>query len=183
MQSKPINNIVMNTLKFEKVYSDHYPTILKFVKTKVYPHLEVAEEITNDVFMKVFNHLESYDENKGMLSTWIGNIAKNTLIDYFRAIKLEKESKINFLDSKHHTDMLYSLSNDDCTDGEMIYSETMTKVRKGIALLDEAMQKVAELRYFKQYKYKEIAEELNIPMGTVKIHIHRIQNHLVKFAQ
>lgn len=170
----------MNTLKFNEIYSTHYSEVLKYIKSKVYPHLEITEEITNDVFIKVNLKYDLYDSKLSSLRTWIFTIANNTLFDYFRAIELEKKSKINYLDSKHQTDAMYNLGSSETTDGAIIYDETMIRVKKAIAKLDETMQRIAELRYFKQYKYDEIATELNMPMGTVKVNIHRIQNFLVK---
>jgi len=170
----------MEQQKFNQVYSEHKQNVEKYVKLKVYPHLECADEIVSDVFLKVYHNLELFDPSKSKLSTWIFNITKNTLIDYFRSIKLEKESKTNYLDSKHQTDAMYNLNSDSTADGAMIYSESIEAVKRAIKKLDAQMQIIAELRYFKQYQYDEIAAELNIPMGTVKTSINRIKNFLIK---
>lgn len=165
---------------FNQVYSEHQPRILKYVKLKVYPHLECADEIVNDIFLKVYQNLEKFDSSKAKLSTWISVIANNCLIDYFRSIKLEKESKTNYLDSKHQTDAMYSINSNSTADGDLIYLESLNAVREAIKKLDPEMQKIAELRYFKQYKYEEIVTELGMPMGTVKTNINRIRKFLIK---
>ena len=170
----------MEQQKFNQVYSENKKQVEKYVKAKVYPHTECADEIVSDTFLKVYNNLESFDASKSKLSTWIFKIANNTMIDYFRSIKLEKESKSNYLDSKHQTDALYSLNSDSTADGAMIYSESIQAVKRAIKKLDAQMQVIAEMRYFRQLEYKEIAEELNIPMGTVKTSINRIKTFLIK---
>lgn len=176
----------METQKFNQIYSSHKQEVEKYVKLKVYPHTEIADEIVSDVFLKVYEHLNSgdpkhrFDPSKSKLSTWIFTIANNTLIDYFRSIKLEKKCKSNYMDDKHQTDAIYNLNSDSTTDGAIIYSESMNALMKAIKKLDANMQKIAELRYFKQYQYKEIAAELNMPMGTVKVNINRIKDFLVK---
>jgi RNA polymerase sigma-70 factor (ECF subfamily) len=170
----------MEKKNFNQVYSDNKLKVEKYVKLKVYPHLECADEIVNDVFLKVYQNLETFNPEKSQLTTWIFNITKNTLIDYFRSIKLEKESKTNYLDSKHQTDAMYNLNSDSSADGAMIYSESIEAVKTAIKKLDPQMQMIAELRYFKQYQYDEIVAELNIPMGTVKTSINRIKSFLIK---
>jgi len=170
----------MEQQKFNQVYSENKKQVEKYVKGKVYPHTECADEIVSDVFLKVYNNLETFNPNKAKLSTWIFTIANNTLIDYFRSIKLEKESKSNYLDNKHQTDAMYNLNSDSTADGAMIYSESIEAVKRAIKKLDAQMQLIAEMRYFRQLEYKEIAEELNIPMGTVKTSINRIKTFLIK---
>lgn len=165
---------------FNVVYKEQQPKVLKYVKLKVYPHLECADEIVNDVFLKVYQNLDKFDSTKSNIKTWIFTIANNCVIDYFRSIKLEKASKTNYLDSKHQTDAMYSINSTNTTDGDMIYSETINAVKLAILKLDADMQMIAELRYFKQYKYQEIVDELNIPMGTVKTSLNRIKNYLIK---
>lgn len=173
----------MEQLNFNQIYSDHKKKVGQYVKSKVYPHTECADEIVNDTFLKVYQNLETFDPSKSQLFTWIMNIAKNTLIDYFRAIKLEKESKSNYLDNKHQTDAMYNLNSDSTADGSMIYNESIEAVKRAIKKLDGNMQTIAELRYFKQYQYDEIATELNIPMGTVKVSLNRIKTFLVKHTE
>lgn len=170
----------MGQQKFNQIYLDHKKQVEKYVKLRVYPHTECADEIVSDVFLKVYQNLDTFDASKSKLNTWIFNITKNTLIDYFRSIKLEKESKSNYLDNKHQTDAMYNLNSGSTADGAMIYSESIEAVKRAIKKLDANMQLIAELRYFKQYQYDEIALELNIPMGTVKTSINRIKSFLIK---
>jgi len=165
---------------FNQIYSSHKGKVEKYVKQKLYPHLEIADEIVSDTFVKVYQKLDKFDPTKSNLNTWIFKIANNTLIDYFRSVKLEKKSKINYLDSKHQTDAMYNLNSDSTADGAMIYSEALNSVMVAIKKLDANMQKIAELRYFKQYKYDEIAQEMKMPINTVKTHISRIKDYLVK---
>ena len=168
----------MNELKFNQVFADHKEVVLQFVQKIVYPKIEVADEITDDVFLKVYHNLNNFDENKSSLRTWIYNIAKHTVSDYFRSIKLENKSKVNFLDYKHYTDLMYNLNSDSSTDDEMIYSDTMLHLMKAIKKMDATLQTIADLRFFKGLKYSQIAIQLNIPINTVKTDIKRIKEYL-----
>lgn len=178
-------------MNFNEVYCTYHAEVEKYVKSKVYPHTEIADEITDDIFMKIYHNINitddklylKFDPEKSSLKTWIYNITKNRLIDYFRENKREKETKINYLDSKGHNNIVHSIVSDERADCNIIndeYNKKIENVKQALTKLDIVLQKVAELRYFKQYKYDEIATELNMPMGTVKINIHRIQKYLVK---
>ena len=71
---------------FEIVYKENADDILKYVSFKI-QNFETAQEITNDVFMKVHKHWKNFDRKKSSMRTWIINITKNTVIDYFRMKK------------------------------------------------------------------------------------------------
>ena len=70
-------------LQFTKVYNDHKDVILSYFKYKGF-NQEVSEELTNDTFLKVSLNLESFDESKAALKTWLIHIAKNVAIDQYR---------------------------------------------------------------------------------------------------
>jgi RNA polymerase sigma-70 factor (ECF subfamily) len=166
-------------LNFDQIYAKHYDEVLKYIKGKMYPKVEVAEEITSDAFLKVYEKLHLFDGEKSSIKTWVYNIAKNTMVDYFRSIKTENDSKVNYLDYKHYTDSMYNLESNESTDNEMIYFETSKMLKNAIDKLDETKRKIADLRYFQAYKYKDIAVEMNMPINTVKIQISRIKDYLV----
>jgi len=172
----------METLKFDQVYLTHKEKVLKYVKVKVYPHIECAEEILDDIFMKVYQNLITYDSTKSNISTWIFTITNNTLIDYFRSIKQE-QAKVNFLDYKHYTDVMYNLNSDNTSDGDIMYNESIVRIKKAINSMDETMQTVADLRFIKEYKYKDIANELDMPINTVKTHITRAKDFIIKYVE
>ena len=106
---------------FEKIYTENYEGVLRHINMRV-QDMSVAEELTNDVFMKVHKHLGDYDETKSAIPTWVRFIANNIVIDHFR-------SSFRSLKPKY--------------------------------------RRVAVLYFMNQKQYKEIAEILDIPMGTV----------------
>ena len=75
---------------FNEIYSEYYSYVLNFISQKV--SRDVAEELTNDVFMKVNNNLDRFNPEKSKMSTWIISIAKNAIIDNFRKVKLQTTS-------------------------------------------------------------------------------------------
>ncbi|TMM31080.1 sigma-70 family RNA polymerase sigma factor [Polaribacter aestuariivivens] len=143
---------------YEKLYNMYCNSVSGIVNNIV-KNDDVAQEITQDVFIKAWNNSESYSSKKGRFFTWILNIARNAAIDYTRSKKF-KQSKQN-LNSDFFVDILEtSQSLDNSTDAIGI-KEFVTK-------LGDKCKKVIELLYFKGFTQKEASEELDMPLGTVK---------------
>lgn len=173
----------METQKFNQIYKENKGMVEMFLKPKLYPRTELVDDFVSETFTKVYEKYDLFHPEKSSLSTWIINIAKNIMLDYFRSVKREKQSTNSYMDSKHQTDEICNINSGFVTDAEMIYNESRNLLVKAIKKLDIDMQKIAELRYFEQYEYKQIAEELNLPMGTVKVNLHRIKQFIVKNVQ
>lgn len=119
----------------------------------------VAQEICQDVFIKIWNNAESYNSSKGRFFTWILNIARNAAIDEIRS-KTYKNQKKN-LSADYFVGILESREEENMT--------VDTKgLRKLVKNLKEKCVQIIELLYFRGYTQKDAAEELDIPIGTVK---------------
>ena len=143
---------------FEKLYAMYSENICGVINTIV-KNTDLAEEICQDVFMKAWNNAESYNASKGRFFTWIMNIARNAAIDELRS-KSNKNSKQN-LSSDFFVDILES-KDDLNSQMDTIGIQNLLKNLK------EKCVQIIELLYFKGYTQKEAAEELEIPVGTVK---------------
>lgn len=73
---------------FETIYRQYFPKLYNYIFYRILSK-EDAEDIVSNIFMKVANHLEKFDPKKASFSTWIYRIAKNTLIDFYRARKID----------------------------------------------------------------------------------------------
>ncbi len=143
---------------FEYLY-DHYSGALYGVISRIIKKEEVAEEVLQDVFIKIWDRIESYDPNKGRLFTWMLNLARNQAIDKTRSKEISKEGKtsdidnlVNRIDKRQFTEQ---------------HSDDIG-VREILIGLPEEQKFVVENLYFKGYSQSELAEEFNIPLGTVK---------------
>ncbi|MET7027857.1 RNA polymerase sigma factor [Sediminicola luteus] len=143
---------------FEKLYAMYSENICGVINTIV-KNTDLAEEICQDVFMKAWNNAESYNASKGRFFTWIMNIARNAAIDELRS-KSYKNSKQN-LSSDFFVGILES-KDDLNSQMDTIGIQNLLKNLK------EKCVQIIELLYFKGYTQKEAAEELEIPVGTVK---------------
>lgn len=143
---------------FEKLYNIYCDSISGVVNNIV-KNDDVAQEITQDIFIKAWNKSETYSANKGRFFTWILNIARNAAIDYTRSKKF-KQSKQN-LNADFFVDILETSSSLDSTTNTIGLKEFVAK-------LGDTCKAVIELLYFKGFTQKEVSEELSIPLGTVK---------------
>ncbi|MCF4101822.1 sigma-70 family RNA polymerase sigma factor [Gillisia sp. M10.2A] len=147
-----------NERAFERIYQLYsvstYGIIFSITKDE-----KVSEEILQDVFMKIWNNASSYNPEKGRFFTWVLNIARNASIDKIRS-KDFKNKRLN-LKSDNFVDILESKSN---TSGKL----DAIGLQKYLDILEPTCKKLIDLLFFKGFTQKETAEELAMPLGTVK---------------
>ena len=146
-------------LREENAYSylyDNYSKALFTIIYQVVPHQETAEDILQQVFLKIWKNIESYDASKGRIYTWMINLARNQALDHVRSKEFNKQNKTSEL-----TENVYK---DEVVRG-VIRDSGLNKV---LEQLPEDNRKLLEYSYFQGYTQTEIAELMNIPLGTVK---------------
>ena len=119
----------------------------------------LAQEICQDVFVKIWNKSDSYASSKGRFFTWILNIARNAAIDEVRS-KSYKQQKQN-LSADYFVGILE-------TPEEANDTIDVAGLRKLVKSLKTKCIEIIELLYFRGLTQKDAAEELDIPVGTVK---------------
>jgi len=153
---------------FEKLY-DLYNESVQGIVFNIVREQSIAEEITQDVFIKAWNNAESYSEKKGRFFTWIINIARNAAIDKIRSKNFKNNTKN--LDAEFFVDIL---ENHDSLDTKT----DAIGIKNFVNKLKETCIKVIELLYFKGFTQKEVSESLDIPLGTVKTRNRNCINEL-----
>lgn len=138
---------------------DNYAGALYGIVMKVLNKEEAAKDVLQEVFVKIWQHIDSYDAAKGKLYTWMLNIARNAAIDMLRSSGFNKDKKISELENNVHND-IGTLSTSIKTDH--------MGLKKIVSGLKEEHRQIIELAYFNGYTQEEIAKTLNIPLGTVK---------------
>lgn len=138
---------------YENYSAALYGVILKIVHSK-----EAAEEIIQDTFVKVWNSIAQYDKGKGRLYTWMINIARNTALDYLKSKSFQKELKNQSLPDFVYNDTNLSISD----------NQDFIGFNKILDHLEDDKKELIDLSYYKGFSQSEIAEKLNIPLGTVK---------------
>ena len=151
----------------EKIYLEYREKVFRYVRGKV-RNLADAEDVTSEIFLKVQTSLDSYNEEKATLSTWIYTITHNTVCNYYR----ERSKRALSLDEN----ALYS-----DTDGVMAEIENeITKENLAIALetLTEREQDIIVLYYYHEIPLRDIAIKMGITYTNAKFIKHQAINKL-----
>ena len=142
-----------------------------------------AEDLTQDVFIKIYANLGSFDQARGDLGGWITAVTRNQLVDYFRRTRLQRatDSLDAGWDESGAQPAAHRLRDHRATPHEHVAArETGTILRRAIASLSPEMSEAVTLRYFRGMEYKTIAKFLKIPEGTVKSRINRGHTELAR---
>lgn len=139
---------------------------------------ELAKELTIEALGKAFNKLHLYTPNFAF-STWLFTIARNNAIDYLRKKKLPTLSIDKLRETENGGEVSFDIA-DTGLDPEnfLLKKQRLQVVRKIVASLEPKYRRLVRLRYFKEYSYQEIADELDMPVGTVKAQLFRSREQL-----
>ena len=145
-----------------------------------------AEDVTQDVFLKVYRNLSTFDATKGGFHTWITTLTRNLLVDNYRRTRLERAS--DSLDETIGDDDGPSMAErlaDPRPSQESRYAGLELKARIQMALgkLSPELREAVILRDLEDMDYKEIALVLRVPEGTVKSRISRGRAELARSLQ
>ncbi|OYT16024.1 MAG: RNA polymerase subunit sigma-24 [Bacteroidetes bacterium 4572_77] len=157
----------------------NYKDSLYFMLLKMTNNATDAEDLTIEAFSKAFKRIESYSP-KYAFSTWLFKIATNNAIDFIRKKKQRTLSIDRSYSSKEEgTNLSQHIESKGLDPEETIIKEQKIKLMRGVVeKLKPHYRTLIELRYFKEYSYDEIAQELELPLGTVKAQLFRAREFL-----
>lgn len=161
---------------FSFLYARFAKPILKFVLRHVRSR-DIAEELTQDVFLKVYQHRGSYDP-QFEVSTWIWTIARNTVYDYLRQSR-SSNSEFSIGASEPPHPLHESVSH---RTAETIIMEEFEKIKltELMATLSTKQKEAIFLRLVKKFSYQEISKSMNLSLSAVKSLINRGKSTLIK---
>lgn len=148
---------------------DNYSGALFTIILNIVNERELASDVLQEVFVKIWRQIESYDETKGRLFTWMMNISRNASIDTLRS----KDFK-NSQQNRELTESVYE------SGGTTELKIDQIGLRKVVNELKEEYKVLVELAYFEGYTQDEISKMLGIPLGTVKT---RLRTALIQLRQ
>jgi RNA polymerase sigma factor (sigma-70 family) len=137
---------------------DLYGSTLYGIVLRIVRQEDLAQDILQESFVKIWKNGPKYDSSKGTLFTWMLNICRNTAIDKTRSANYKRQSKIHMIDQTVYNNV--ELSYEQKPDHIGLYQE--------VVKLEEKYREIIELVYFQGYTQQEVTEHLNIPLGTVK---------------
>lgn len=142
-----------------EILYDNYSSALYGVVFRIVQKEETAEDVLQEVFLKIWNQFKQYDPSKGRLYTWMMNIARNAAIDKIRSREFTNSVKNQTIDESVH--------NIDLGNGSSFNPETIG-IKEIVGKLDPEHREIIDLMYFKGLTQIEVALKLHLPLGTVK---------------
>ena len=137
---------------------------------------EEAEDLTQDIFFKLHNSIEKYDFEKNF-TAWLLTLARNHLIDQYRKTKWEKKLRDEF--NEH----LLSGNSRSGPEESVLVQESKRIVWEGFNQLSPEIRMAVILRDIQGKKYEEIAEIMDLPLGTIKSRVNRGRLQLAKILK
>lgn len=157
---------------------EQYRDAIHFLLLKMVNNREDAEDLTIETFAKAFKNLPNFRPDFAF-STWLFRIATNAGIDFLRKKRLKTLSIDNAFPSEEGNETRIDIKSGDMNpEQELITSEKAELLRTFIEKLKPRYRVLIELRYYKQLSYEEIAQELDMPLGTVKAQLFRARDLL-----
>ena len=148
----------------EQLY-ERYATILYSMILKIVRVQEIAENILQEVFLQIWNRADSYDSRLGSPFTWLIRIARNKAIDYRRS----KHFRIRALETAiEDTEAVNSQATSSDPLSFASANDAARVVKEALARLPEDQRRLIEMAYYEGYTQSELAEQLSMPLGTVK---------------
>lgn len=148
-----------------QLYEEYHMKVLRYIQSKVNDYY-LAEDLCSDVFVKVYEKIDTFDEKKASISTWIFTITRNKLIDYYRTRKVTVEVP---------EDLTYDVEDDEVNEGAL---ETLASA---LEKLDDRSRKLVIMHYYEGKTLKEVAEELDISYIYAKVLHQKVLNKLKNY--
>ncbi|MEN9304158.1 MAG: hypothetical protein RL264_2587 [Bacteroidota bacterium] len=162
---------------------DRYRESIYFMMLKMVKNPDDADDLTIEAFGKAFSRLDQYSPSYAF-STWLFKIASNNCIDFIRKKRIQLTSMdlgITTEDGERlHIDARASTLNPEET---IMQGQRVVHMRLLVSKLKPKYRELVEKRYFDEMSYEEIAEEMNLPLGTVKAQLFRARDFLASMME
>jgi RNA polymerase sigma-70 factor (ECF subfamily) len=146
-----------------------------------------AQDLAQEVFIKMYRTLNTYDSSKGAFMTWVTTITRNLLVDHFRKTKGDRlTDSLDSAPSEHEDAMPISEQIADRSlppDAQVQSRETRQLVHQALQRLSPELREAVILRDLQDMDYRDIATALKVPEGTVKSRINRGRAELARLLQ
>ncbi len=147
--------MMIDAARQEKIYIEYHSKVLGYIISRIKNRSD-AEDLASTVFLKVFKNLPHFDERKSSISTWIYTITRNTLIDYFKGMRIVLPlSEIE-------------ASSDD-VERDILRDELLETLASALEGMDERERDLIVLHYYREKTLTEIASLMNISYSYVKV--------------
>lgn len=140
----------------EQIYIDYKDKVFAYIRNHVNSPQD-AEDLCADVFVKVYDKLDTFDESKARISTWIYSITSNTVIDFYRTNHIHSEIPEDLSDTKSSIEE------------EVLTQESLSELATALLKLTEEQRDIIVLRYYKGLTLQEVSQKMNLSYGITKL--------------
>lgn len=180
-----MKKIVDQNSSFEEIYNEFHNSAMNWISFKI-KNKSIAEELANDVLIKVFKNLEKYNPEISSFNTWVCHITNMIIIDHYRTVNLTTKGKANkaneMIDDSLDFDNapVMQVPDTKCIKADSLYDTKIISENtlKAFESLKGMQKKIAVEFFINELNYNEIVEALNVPIGTVKASINRVKEKL-----
>jgi len=152
---------------WDQIVRQHWRKVFNLAYKFVGRHDE-AEDLTQDIFLKIFKALRTFDR-RANFQTWLISISRNLCIDHYRSVRKERETMARDVDASD----LSPVSRERSPLSQLEQVDLKQIIRQALAELPPALRQAVVLRDLQEFSYQEIADQLGLPEGTVKSRINR----------
>ncbi len=157
--------VARNTAEvFGELYEQHMPKVFRYISYRV-ADVDTAQDITSIVFEKALSKFTSFREEKAGFGTWILSIARNAVVDHYRAKGKEQEFR--------QSSMKNAPVQGESPDDELVHMEEVQKLKLCIAQLPQQEQEIIALKFGGEMTNRQIAKTLGLSDSNVGIIIYR----------
>ncbi|MDQ3050439.1 MAG: sigma-70 family RNA polymerase sigma factor [Bacteroidota bacterium] len=170
----------------QKAYAElmsRYKDSIYFMLLKMVNNRDDADDLTIEAFGKAFKNIRQYTPDYAF-STWLFKIATNNCIDFIRKKRKQTFSIDKGIETDDGGELNIDIkSNQPDPEENMMKKQKVMMMRDVVERLKPRYRKLVELRYFQERSYEEIAEELSLPLGTVKAQLFRAREFLYQIMK
>jgi RNA polymerase sigma-70 factor (ECF subfamily) len=152
---------------WDQIVRQHWRKVFNLAYKFVGRHDE-AEDLTQDIFLKIFKALHTFDR-RANFQTWLISISRNLCIDHYRSVRKERETMARDVDASELT----PVSRERGPHTQLEQLDLKHLIRLALAELPPTLRQAVVLRDLQEFSYQEIADQLGLPEGTVKSRINR----------
>jgi len=168
--------IIGDGAAFTRLWDTHIDTLRSYIKGKM-KNLDdfYVDDICSRTFEKAFRQIRTYDPSKSKFKTWLLTIARNTALDIIEQENRARRQYVSLDDTSRHNFAIVSSIDDgeDTALDNIIHGEDQDRTQKYVDGLPKLYRQIAQMRLIDGLQYKEIAEELDMELNTVRTRIRR----------
>jgi RNA polymerase sigma-70 factor (ECF subfamily) len=178
-QTATVDELIERCLKgdqqaWEQIVRLHRRKVFNVAYKFVGKHDE-AEDLTQDIFLKIFRSLDTFDR-RANFQTWLISVSRNLCIDHYRSVRKERET----IDRDVDPGDLAPVSTEISPYAQLEHRDRVSLLKEALSTLPETLRTAVMLRDIRELSYQEIADSLHLPEGTVKSRINRGRTELAR---